>query len=105
MTSVPHKPSPVNGWPVAVLNIIPTRNSGNLRALATVKIGPLTIYGCRVVQQSGQTPWVSMPTRQADDGRWFPIVATEDDELRDAVKAAVLTAWVDWQVFRVGGAQ
>ena len=98
------RPTP-DPWRVAVLKLTPTPGAGNLRALATVQIGPLVIHGCRVVQQPGQKPWVSMPQRQDDAGRWFPIVTTEDDAIRDAIKATLLAAWADWQVFRIGGAK
>ena len=105
MTSVPQPQAQEKLWAVNVVKIIPCQNAGNLRALATVKIGPLVIHGCRLIQQTNQAPWVSMPQRQDDSGRWFPIVATEDQDLRDAVKGAVLQAWDAWRIFRVGGGE
>ena len=105
MNSISQEPPGRDAWRVSVVRLTPTPRAGNLRALATVKIGPLVIHGCRVVQQPGQSAWVSMPTRQDDAGRWFPIVTTDDDTIKDAVKATLLAAWADWQVFRIGGAK
>jgi DNA-binding cell septation regulator SpoVG len=105
MPIVSHESHEGNAWRVNLVKLTPTPNAGNLRALATVKIGPLIIHGCRVIQQPGQSAWVSMPTRQDDTGRWFPIVSTEDEDIRDAVKSLLLTAWANWQVFRIGAEQ
>ena len=79
-------------YSVTVLSLKPVKTPGNLRALADLKIGPLIILGCRVIQQPGQRPWVSMPQTQADDGRWFPVLRTDDDDLRAQVRDRVLAA-------------
>lgn len=104
MTSVAHDAAPVTPWgKIEVTKFTPTPNAGNLRALATITIGPLTIHGCRIIQQPGQAAWVAMPQRQDDGGRWFPVVATDDESVKAAVRSALLNAWASWQAFRVGG--
>ncbi len=40
---------------------------GNLRAIATIQIGPLVIHGCRRVQQQGQAAWTSAPQSEWTD--------------------------------------
>lgn len=80
------------GLSVTVIKVTPVPTPGNLRAFADVQIGPLVVTGCRVIQQPGQRPWVSMPQTQADDGRWFPVLRTDDDLLRAQVRDRVLAA-------------
>lgn len=38
-----------------------SKSSGNLRAYASVKIGPLVIYKLKLIKQPGQKPYVSPP--------------------------------------------
>lgn len=83
---------PRDGYIVTCLSVRAVQNPGNLRAFADVKIGPLVVTGCRVIQQPGQRPWVSMPQAVADDGRFFPCLRTDDDDLRAAVRERVLRA-------------
>ena len=80
------------GLSVTVIKVTPVRTPGNLRALADICIGPLVIHSCRVIQQPGQRPWVAMPQTQAADGRWYPVIRTDDDTLRAAVRDRVLAA-------------
>ena len=80
------------GLSVTVLKVTPVGTPGNLRALADITIGPLVIHSCRVIQQPGQRPWVAMPQTQAADGRWYPVIRTDDDALRQNVRDRVLAA-------------
>jgi len=66
---------------------------GNLRAFAIVEVGPWIVRGCRVVQQPGQRAFVSLPQESTTDGRYFPIVQTQDRGLKEAIQRAVLAAW------------
>ena len=87
-------------YSVTCLQIRPVKTPGNLRAFADVAIGPLVVTGCRVIQQPGQRPWVSMPQAQADDGRFFPCLRTDDDALRQNFKDRVLRAAASAGVLR-----
>lgn len=77
---------------VEVLDIRPA-NHGAVKAYARVKVGALVISGCKVIQQAGQRAWVKLPDRQADDGRWFPIVTCSSPTLENAISEAVLDAY------------
>jgi len=77
-----------------VLDIRPA-NHGAVKAYARVKVGALVISGCKVIQQTGQRAWVKLPDRQADDGRWFPVVTCSSPTLENAISQAVLAAWKD----------
>ena len=90
----------LNPYSVTCLQIRPVKTPGNLRAFADVQLGPLVITGCRVIQQVGQAAWVSMPQAQADDGRFFPCLRTDDDALRQNVKDRVLRAAASAGVLR-----
>ena len=80
------------GLSVTVIKVTPVRTPGNLRAFADIIIGPLVIHSCRVIQQPGQRPWVAMPQTQDAAGRWYPVIRTDDDNLRQAVRDRVLAA-------------
>ena len=58
--------TPVTPPRVNVLTV-KTLTEGNLRAIASVQIGPLVIHGCRVVQQPGQAAWTSAPQSEWTD--------------------------------------
>lgn len=90
----------LNPYSVTCLQIRRVKTPGNLRAFADVQIGPLVVTGCRVVQQPGQAAWVAMPQAQADDGRFFPCLRTDDDALRQNVKDRVLRAAASAGVLR-----
>ena len=90
----------LNPYSVTCLQIRPVKTPGNLRAFADVQIGPLVVTGCRVVQQPGQAAWVSMPQAQADDGRFFPCLRTDDAALRQNVKDRGLRAAASAGVLR-----
>lgn len=90
----------LNPYSVTCLQIRPVKTPGNLRAFADVQIGPLVVTGCRVIQQPGQAAWVSMPQAQADDGRFFPCLRSDDDALRQNVKDRVLRAAASAGVLR-----
>ncbi|HOT82895.1 MAG TPA: hypothetical protein PLQ12_06305 [Candidatus Defluviicoccus seviourii] len=77
---------------VRVIDVKAVEGCGNLRAYATVAVGPLLIHGCRVVQQPGQRAWVSLPQTKSGE-RWFAVVEVEDRALKEAISAAVLDAW------------
>lgn len=91
---------PRDFYSVTCLQIRPVKTPGNLRAFADVQLGPLVITGCRVVQQPGQAAWVAMPQAQADDGRFFPCLRTDDDALRQNFKERVLRAAASAGVLR-----
>jgi len=46
---------------IKIISISPVENRGALKAFVNIQVGPFTIVDCRVVQDSGSKPWVSMP--------------------------------------------
>jgi DNA-binding cell septation regulator SpoVG len=81
---------------VRILSLKPSAG-GNLKAFVDVQVGTsLTIYGFRLIQQSGQKPWISAPQRTwtGDDGkpRYAPILELKG-ELKREVEQAILSAW------------
>jgi DNA-binding cell septation regulator SpoVG len=81
---------------VEVLDITPSTNAGNIRAFVSIKIGEVTIHGCKVVHQDGQRPWVALPSREyagKDGERRFSPQVELPDALRNEVARRVLDAW------------
>jgi DNA-binding cell septation regulator SpoVG len=86
--------------PIEVLEVRRLEGDGSLKAFAKVRLGAVVIYGCRVIQQPGQRPWMALPqvaARKGTDGKggsgWYPVVEITNPELLDRVRAAVLAAW------------
>jgi len=78
---------------ITIKEIRPLPGVGNLKGFAVVEVGPWTIRGCRIVQQPGQRAYVALPQEKTADGRYFPILQTNDTSLKDSIQAAVLQAW------------
>jgi DNA-binding cell septation regulator SpoVG len=85
--------------PIEVLEIRRLPDTGNLKGFAKVRLGPVVIHGCRVIQQPGQKAWVALPqtpARAKADGSgagWFPVVEITSKDLMPRVRDAVLDAW------------
>jgi DNA-binding cell septation regulator SpoVG len=88
MTAVSTKPSSIQ---VVELTAIA---KGNLKAMASVRIGPsLTLHKCRVIQQPGQRAWVSMPQEAwtGNDGKpHYTALVELLGDLRSRVEQAIL---------------
>ena len=81
---------------VEVLAIKPLTNTGNLRAFVSVRVGEITIHNCRIVQQPGQRPWVSLPQREystPDGQRKFAPLVELSESLKRGISLTVLTQW------------
>ena len=76
-----------------VTTIKPIPNAGNLKAFASVQLGPVILDGFRVIQQPGQKPWVSVPQEKGSDGNYYNRVHFERDDDLAAVRAVVLQKW------------
>lgn len=96
----PDKPVPVPT--VRVVELHPVNGQGSLQAFVAVTLSKrLTIRDVRVIQQVGQRPWCSMPTKSwvdAKDGKtkYRPLVDLPADWMQ-AVEAAVVDAWESYQ--------
>jgi DNA-binding cell septation regulator SpoVG len=70
--------------------------TGNLRAYASVKIGPLVIHDCRLIQQNGQRAWVSPPQSSwktsSGETKYKPLIEWPD-HWKDAIRDAVLAGY------------
>lgn len=85
---------------IEVLYITPLATpKGALIGFAGVRLngrGYLTIHDLRIIQQSGQRAWVSMPAKSYTDQQgqthWSSIVEA-DKELMAKIQAAVLETW------------
>jgi DNA-binding cell septation regulator SpoVG len=94
MNTLPQATEPRNVH-IEVLSIKPLANEGPLRAFASVRLGGVLIHDCRIIQQSGRHPWVSLPQRQyLHDGqkKYAAVVEVSEPRQRD-VSWVVLAAW------------
>lgn len=80
-----------------VVELKPIPGCGNLRAFATIQVGPLLIRRIRVVQKPGQTAWISPPTETWDDPEtgkkcYLPVLEFPA-EWKNALSKTILAAW------------
>ena len=81
---------------IEILEIRPSTNAGTVRAYVTVRLGGVTIHGCKLVQQAGQAAWLAMPDRSYTDAggkqKWAAVVELSP-ELRRRVSDATIAEW------------
>lgn len=80
---------------IKMLEIKPV-SSGNLKAFVKLKIDDIVICGFRIVRQSGQKPWVSVPQTAwtGSDGKiHYKNLIELPGILKDEIFKAVLAAW------------
>jgi DNA-binding cell septation regulator SpoVG len=78
---------------VSVVRLRLVAHSGNLRAFADVRVGPLVLRSLRVIQQPGQRAYVSMPQVSDEEGHYFPLITCDDEALKTRLRETVLLAW------------
>jgi DNA-binding cell septation regulator SpoVG len=71
---------------------------GNLKGFAVAEVRfsggeTITIRGLRIIQQPSQKAYLALPQERSQDGRYFPILTTQDTRLKETLQAAVLQAW------------
>jgi hypothetical protein len=85
--------------PVEVISLRRTVNTGALRAIALVKVGPFLLHGVRVIKQDGMPAFVAFPQvplrKRADDTGtgWAPTIEVADPDLFARIKDVVIRAW------------
>jgi DNA-binding cell septation regulator SpoVG len=79
--------------PIEVLRIHRLHGGGSVKAFVDLRLGGLSIFGAKIVQQEGQRAWVGMPSQKSADGKWRLIVAVDSKPLRERISAVVLDAW------------
>ena len=79
-----------------VIGVRSFAGTGPLRACARVRLGGVIIHDCRIVQQAGQRPWVSLPQREYTHDRqkkYTPVVVKLSEPLKREVSRFMLAAW------------
>jgi DNA-binding cell septation regulator SpoVG len=78
----------------AAIEVIAIRRldgKSTVKAFIDVKIGGITLKGCKIVQQPEQRAWLAMPSVKTDHG-WQNVVEISKP-LREAATEVVLAAW------------
>jgi hypothetical protein len=82
--------------PIEILDLRRVENAGNVRTFVSLRIGGVTLRGCKIVQQPGQRPWLAMPDRQwtAADGKVkYSAIVELTATLKQRVGEVALAAW------------
>ena len=82
---------------IKIVSISPIENRGALKAFVHIQVGPFSITDCRIVQDNGAKPWVSMPALSYKDPQgtihYKTLIKIEDKKLKNEISQAVLQAW------------
>jgi len=82
---------------IKILSISPVENRGALKAFVNIQVDSFSIVDCRIVQDSGSKPWVSMPvlSYKNDQGTmcYKTLINIKDKNLKNEISRAVLLAW------------
>jgi len=85
---------------IKVLSISQVEGRGALRAFVNIQVGPFTIVDCRVVQEDGKKPWLSMPALSFKDPQgtmhYKTLINIKDKNLKNEISRAVLKAWENY---------
>ena len=76
---------------ISVLAIRKLDGNSAVKAFVDIRLGGVTLRGCKIVQQTGARPWVALPSVKNDRG-WQNVVEVSR-ELRERLTAAVLDVW------------
>jgi DNA-binding cell septation regulator SpoVG len=80
----------------AVIEVLALRRldgRSTVKAFVDVKLGGVTLKGCKIVQQDGQRAWVAMPSIKTE--RAWQNVVELTKPLRERVTELVLAKWED----------
>jgi DNA-binding cell septation regulator SpoVG len=81
--------------PIEVLAIRRLDGKSNVKAFVDLRLGGITLKGCKIVQQDGQKAWLAMPAVKSDHG-WNNVIELSKP-LRERVTEVVLAAWATHQ--------
>ena len=77
--------------PIEVLAIRKLDGASSVKAFVDIRLGGVTLKGCKVVQQEGQKAWLATPSVKTNHG-WQNVVELSRD-LRERCTEIVLEAW------------
>jgi len=78
---------------IEVARLYRFENNGHLKAFADVIInGQVLIKGVRIADGRNGL-YVSMPSTQGKDGKWYPTVMLLEDSLKEELQTTVLEAY------------
>ena len=76
---------------ILVLAIRKLDGNSAVKAFVDIRLGGVTLRGCKIVQQTGARPWVALPSVKNDRG-WQNVVEVSR-ELRERMTEVVLGVW------------
>lgn len=68
-------------------------SGGNLKAFADVLIDSVLVKGVRVLGSRNGELFVSMPKQQGKDGKWYETVRLLDEQVKQELQEAVISAY------------
>jgi DNA-binding cell septation regulator SpoVG len=77
--------------PIEVLALRRLDGKNTVKAFCDVRIGGVTLKGCKIVQQDGQKAWLAMPSVKTTHG--WQNVAELSKPLRERCTEVVLAVW------------
>lgn len=81
---------------ITVQEIKKVNNIGNINAFVSIKIDDLIIHDFKIVQQSGQKAWVSVPQtsyKNQQDKTCYKNLIELSKELKEEISKEILKNW------------
>jgi DNA-binding cell septation regulator SpoVG len=81
---------------IQVLAMRALDGTSTVKAFCDIRLGGVTLKGCKIVQQDAQKAWVATPSVKRDR-RWNNVVEITSKDLRQRITDVVLAAWTTRQ--------
>ncbi len=82
---------------IKIRSISPVQERGALKAFVEIRVGQFVLTDCRIIQENGKKPWVSMPVisykNQHGTVNYKTLVQINDKNLKNEISHAVIRAW------------
>jgi DNA-binding cell septation regulator SpoVG len=89
------QPTELRNAHIEIISVKSIAGDGPLRAFASIRLDGVIIHDCRIIQQAGQRPWVSLPQREYthDGQKKYAAVVELSEPLKRELTRTVLAAW------------
>lgn len=77
---------------IEIRSITKVATEGFLKALVTLRIGPMIVRGARIMEKEGRR-WLSMPSRKTRQGNWLHLAFIPDPALQEQVEKVALAKY------------
>lgn len=67
--------------------------NSNVKAFATIEVGPFVIYDIKVIKQDGCKAYCVFPQLKLQNNTYVPIIKCIDGKIKNIIFSAILDKW------------